>query len=295
MSLNQVRKFIENYEENISFVIGNGINRYNDKDNNRSWENLLHNLNSIDQVNSEPLIVKGFTYNEYFDMINAKTGIGSNSLNKSFIDLIKDWKPGTHHSVIVKYIMKLNATILTTNFDYCMAESVSSLKVHYDLLSEYYPWEAYHSERKKSKFRIYYINGMMEYYKSLRLGLNHYTASISKAREYLYSHEDSLYNIGENEWVGKDSWLHYFFHKNLIIFGLTLDTNEILLRWLLIQRNRYLKKIKKQELDCIYVHTISEARKKENHFEGRKLFLESMGVKTVQVKNYSEIYTGIFE
>ena len=57
----------------------------------------------------------------------------------------------------------------------------------------------------------------------------------------LLSHDFNEFFNGMNQsnWSGYYTWLHAFFNKDLFIFGLKLNNDEVFLRWLLIQRAKY--------------------------------------------------------
>jgi hypothetical protein len=84
-------------------------------------------------------------------------------------------------------------------------------------------------------------------------------------------------------WQGSGSWLHVVFNAPLLIFGLTLDQDEVFLRWLLIERARYFKKFPDLKKDAWYVH-VGELNR------GKQFFLEGVGVIPHPVANYDDVY-----
>ena len=81
------------------------------------------------------------------------------------------------------------------------------------------------------------------------------------------------------------NWLHIIFTKNLFIFGLKLEENEVFLRWLLIQRAKY-SKLYHRELKGWYVDTDIEA--------GKKFFLEKVGINTINLQD-SQDFKNLYE
>ena len=79
------------------------------------------------------------------------------------------------------------------------------------------------------------------------------------------------------------------FNKSLCIIGLTLDANEVFLRWLLIERKKYLNK-KKFDHEGWYICTNDEIKNQED----KKFFLNEMGFEVVDLGSYNDIYREIF-
>ena len=64
---------------------------------------------------------------------------------------------------------------------------------------------------------------------------------VERARKMIQSNGFNELFDGKNQynWIGGNTWLHVIFNKDLFIFGLSLEENEVFLRWLLIQRAKY--------------------------------------------------------
>lgn len=77
-----------------------------------------------------------------------------------------------------------------------------------------------------------------------------------------------------------------------MIVGLGLNTEETFLRWLLLQREKYLRLYNNEQHTGWYVMTKQENK---NTLEGKKFFLDHVGFKLVELDSYDEIYEGIFE
>jgi hypothetical protein len=80
------------------------------------------------------------------------------------------------------------------------------------------------------------------------------------------------------------TWMQIFFHKPLMILGLALAENEVFLRWLLIERAKYYKEFPARAQPAWYVHTLNENE------HGKHYFLNAVGVRSVAVASYEEIY-----
>ena len=319
--ISEIKSIIDNHKNDISFVIGNGINRYNGE---QSWQNMLLKIWNSVKDNTIDAIPQGISFTEFYDIIHIEydnyirklscvfDNIGStcskvnaagfshysyqnntesilntlkemdwsenktnllehlaiiNNQNKyTWGELIlsniqnliasdmKKWKPNIIHETIVLYIRSINAPILTTNYD---ANLNSSFDLQYYQLgkknfSKKNPWSAYYGKKMinpEDGFGIWNINGTIKYPESIKLGLSQYMDSINKAYGLLNGSKNEktddyqLKGKNINSWKGRNTWIHLFFNKSLFVFGLTLDENEIFLRWLLIQRSIYINPI----------------------------------------------------
>ena len=209
-----------------------------------------------------------------------------------------DWNPEPHHFEIVNKIRSLNAPILTTNFEETFAKTGDYYLKQTESkgFTDFYPWTSYHGDRQfdmpTDGFGIWYVNGMINYHRSLRLGLGHYMGSVERARNLLHrGKEESLFS-GKNVsfWKGHKTWLHIIFNKSLFVFGLGLEENETFLRWLLIDRIRYFKKFPSRKHKGWYLTT----RTGNPTEQGKKFFLEGVGFEVIEVDSFDDIYRNIW-
>ena len=84
----------------------------------------------------------------------------------------------------------------------------------------------------------------------------------------------------------RKTWLKIFYKSQLVVFGLALEENETILRWLLIQRARYHKRYNIQ-LDPNYFILIDEY---DNLSDGKKLFFKSLNFEFIHFKSSKEFY-----
>ena len=80
-----------------------------------------------------------------------------------------------------------------------------------------------------------------------------------------------------------------FFHKELYIIGLALEAQEISLRWLFMEREKYFRKFPEKRKKTIYVQVTENGTKKIS--ETKKFFLESLGIIIRELKTYDDIYS----
>ncbi len=286
-------------QSDIAFIVGNGINRFPDNPKAIAWEDLLMKLWTSFAPDSFKQIPKGITITEFYDMLeiaNTRKSTLHYQIQKEASKLLADWSYKEHHTAFVKKALALNAPVLTTNFDLVMPYSLS-LKQYYTEskhFTDFYPWSTYYGCQQLSNpldgFGIWYINGFVQYPRSIRLGLSHYMGSVEKARNLLHKGDGKrLFNArNRDSWNGIHTWLHILFHKPLCIFGLGMEENEVFLRWLLIERAKYFKKFPGRRKKGWYV-----APKKEQPDDralGKIKFLEAIGLALVETDDYSGIY-----
>ena len=205
---------------------------------------------------------------------------------------MKAWKPRAQHRAIVNWAIKYGVPVLTTNFDNTLGNATNCklFRIRNEGFTDFYPWESYYSkeslERPDSGFGIWHLNGMEKYYRSIRLGLTHYMGSVERARTLIYKgNERRLYSCKDlKNWRGANSWLHIIFNKPLAIFGLELSSNEIFLRWLLIERAKYFENFPNQRQPAWYFD------KQAKFNDGKLLLLESVGIEPVVISDYRELY-----
>jgi len=297
-----VKNILNNNQNNIAFIVGNGLNNYsaNKSGNfNLSWEQMLKELWGKISHDELSYLPKGTSFTEFYDILELKnTLIKENPINlqKTVVELIRDWIPTDDHVNVLSKIRSFNAPLLTTNFDdiFTKALMLKRYRIGIDGFTDIYPWTTYFSDSQfynnLDNFAIWHINGMLDYHRSIRLGLSHYMQSVSRVQALL--HNDSLENLffGKNQqnWAGKDSWLHIIFNKPLFIFGLGLEENETFLRWLLLQRKGYFKLFPHREQEGWYIN-------KGLIDEGKRFYLEYVGFKIIEMEEYVDIYEGIWE
>ena len=300
----------------LALVIGNGINRYKGSEEN-SWESLLKKL-SNKHLNRKK-IPKGISLTEFYDILDLSQDISGKKpqeasgkpLQKEFCSWTSKWQPSCHHKRIAAWANNNDVPVLTTNFDNTLGKAFDKNAIkctlrritdpHQQKFTDYYPWNSYYGLSDLNDpcggFGIWHINGLEHYHRSVRLGLLHYMGSVQRVRGWLHGGKRPLFSSKpkpkskiSDDWQGRNTWLHIVFNKNLLFFGIGLDENEIFLRWLLIQRERYFqfweqKDDPKMRKRAWYIHTDKSIKK------GKSLFLKSVGVVPVKVCNHDCIYS----
>ncbi|MEH6307591.1 hypothetical protein RYH73_18210 [Olivibacter sp. CPCC 100613] len=285
-------------EKDIAFIIGNGINRYPNNPNALSWEELLLKLWHQFSPEAYKFVPKGITITEFYDLLDLAS-IDSTAhpfqIQKKVSRLLKDWQPLDHHTSFVKWAERHNAPILTTNFDRTLSSLPSLRQFRFKApFTDFYPWSTYFSSHQLRNplegFGIWFINGFVSYHRSIRLGLSHYMGSIEKARNYIYKGGTrNLFNSKNRMiWNGANTWLHILFNKQLCIFGLGLEENEIFIRWLLIERAKYYRKFPSRRKKAWYI--VPKKEKPNEQSSGKMQFLQGIGINLIEAEGYPEIY-----
>lgn len=294
-----LKKIIRDNKSNIAFIIGNGINRYPDSPAGFSWEDLLLKLWKKYSKLKQNSIPKGLSLIEFYDLLDidlTESQSNKNVIQKEVKSIINKWTPLPHHKSIIEGIRRVNAPILTTNFDLALPRSLDLklFKTDSKPFTDYYPWGSYYGENQwnyaDDGFGIWFINGFIDYHRSIRLGLTQYMGSVERARGWIHKGQDRELFRGKNvyNWRGSKTWLHLIFNKSLCIFGLAFEENEVFLRWLLIERKKYFRQFPLRTKNGWYVQkkrkVITENEK------GKRFFLERIGFKIVEVDDYPDIY-----
>lgn len=289
-----MKTILRKHRSNIALVVGNGVNLFGAAKATNSWHELLVVLAKQNLPSSFGGVPSGVSLTEYYDVLDLKSDKSKSTkpLQQQFCDLMSSWKFFPHHKRIVEWAKQNNSPILTTNFEQVLSDAggCTLRRTRKGGFTDFYPWESYYSSHDISdpsnEFAIWHINGMQNYRRSVRLGLSHYMGSVERARGWLHKGNERRLFSGKNvrDWDGAVTWLHVIFNTPLLIFGLGLEENEVFLRWLLIERARYFKKFPDRKKDAWYVSTGDASS------DGKKFFLEGVGVKYLHVNGYDEIY-----
>ncbi len=84
--------------------------------------------------------------------------------------------------------------------------------------------------------------------------------------------------------------MHIVFNRSLVIIGLSLDETEVFIRWLLIERAKYFRKHPTRKHSGWFI----TKKSKERNMEGKKFFLNSVGIELIELDEYDDIYEGIW-
>jgi hypothetical protein len=287
-----LKQILQRRRADLALIVGNGIHRYRPESPN-SWDKLLMELARRYGVDVDR-VPQGTSATEFFDLLELRAGGRSGELARAFCDLMKGWRPLAHHERIMGWAVRHEVPVLTTNFDEVLSDAVGArlMRPRGKGFTSYYPWDSRFAARLHDNpcdgFGIWHINGLARYARSVRLGLTHYMGLAQRARPWLHHGENRLFKSRDGlNWPGRRTWLHLIFNKPLLIFGLGLREDEVFLRWLLIERARYLSWVSDRHHDAWYVYLHDP---KDPTEAGRIFFLERIGIRCIPAASYDSIY-----
>lgn len=256
---------------------------------------------SLKQLNDK---IKGFNTPEFqskmemaitFSSLGDKLGVALRSrLIATICSSMKKWDFTSVHKRVALFAQEYKLPILTTNYDNLLALSVNARLFDYgtNVSSESFPISCCFTNCKCpnfNEFGIWHINGMIQYPKSILIGLSHYMRSLEKVRSLIFPSNDYNAELFQgNHWgfvTLKDTWINLIFSRHLIILGLTLDKDEVLLRWLLLERAKYFALFPYNSKRGFYI--VPESEKVDN---GKQLFFNNVGIEIVRVPDYDAVY-----
>ena len=265
-----------------AILLGNGIN--NLEKTFLDWKSLLY------KIGGENLNFEGLTYSEMYDFIEMQSANGKELKLKvcAYLKSPSIEKLQTHYQFL-NLVQSENCPVLTTNFDLALETSkeLTFFRTENKGFTRFYPWDTYYSQEKLQHptdgFGIWHIHGLTRYYDSVRLGLTDYMGSVEKARNWIHKGDSRLFN-GKNQgnWRGKDTWLHIWFNMPLIIVGLKLESQEVFIRWLLIERERYFRQFEERRKKTVFISTGNDS--KINNF------LNNLNIDHQITNNYADLY-----
>jgi len=301
MSVNNIKSIFSRNRNDLAFIFGNGINLHYNK-RNVSWTDLLLGLWDKHSFKTKSSIPTGITFTEFYDILEiqnySQDNFGS-KLQKDVVARMDEWIPSESQNLVLNKIKKLKAPLLTTNFDDLIPKSLrlNFNKIPSSKFTDYYPWSCYYSDRELADpvdgFGVWYINGMLKYHRSIKLGLSQYMGNVERARKLIHGHTENISFEGKNQplWPGHKTWLHIIFNKSLFICGLSLGVTEIFIRWLLIERAKYFRKFPDKKHKGWFVLK----KGKNPQIKGKKFFLESVGFEIIEINDYQSMYEDIWK
>jgi len=275
---------IVNRHPKVAFLIGNGPNLAAKIM--PSWKELLKSASDT------PIRfgVDGLSNTEVYDLVEISSDEPKEIKNrvKNRLEILPHYNTSIHKR-LMEFAITNNSPVLTTNFDEVFEKSVNAELLHIDSkgFTRFYPWKTYYGFTQHNLptdgFGIWKVHGDVRYTDSIRLGLTEYMGSSERARKLIHNGQDRLFNGKRQElWSGHQTWLHIWFNLPIVIFGLAYGIDEVFLRWLLIERRRYLN-IYNRPLNVYYVS-------KETPVPSVSNLMLNLDVKLVSINDYSELY-----
>ena len=302
--MNEFKEKISEYNGDFVFLIGNGINKF--MNNAVSWNDLLMHLirdKGLQLPESLKNVLKGdeskvyLTFPEIFSLANIEWEKQKlpkdNSLKKEIILFFLKQKKPWASCALLDYAARTRKNIITTNYDFNIEKVLkintapTTLPNITDISKKspyYYLFECF---TKVDSAKVWHIHGHCGKSSSVKLGIDDYSNTFSYIKARLFRNGlDHINPADGNQWYGFASCLGPFITKPLVIAGCGLQSDELLLRQLLLYnfRARNIKDTKRSPFPGgIY---LSGPQKDKN----KKAFLESLGFSFVEFENYSDIY-----
>ena len=270
--------------EKVAFLIGNGPNLAANIM--PSWKDLLISAAVVPIA----FAVDGLTNTEVYDLVelHSENVHDVKERVKNKLELLPTYNLSIHRR-LMEFASTNNSPVLTTNFDEAFEHSIDAQLFHIDSkgFTRFYPWKTYYGHEQLTLptdgFGIWKIHGDVKYKDSIRLGLTDYMGSAERARKLIHNGDDRLFKGKRQEfWQGHQTWLHIWFNLPIVIIGLGYGIDEVFLRWLLIERRRYLN-IYHDPMEVYYISKCAPAPAINN-------LMQNLGVEIVLINDYSEIY-----
>ena len=275
---------IVNEHQKVAFLIGNGPNLAANIM--PSWKDLL--TSAADRPITYE--VEGLSNTEIYDLVelHSENGHDVKARVKNKLEILPTYNLDIHRR-LMEFARINNSPVLTTNFDEAFERSIDAQLFHiYSKgFTHFYPWKTYYGHKQlelpTDGFGIWKIHGDVRYKDSIRLGLTDYMGSAERARKLIHNGDDRLFKGKRQEsWQGQQTWLHVWFNLPIVIFGFGYGIDEVFLRWLLIERRRYLN-IFEDPMEVYYISKGTPAPAINN-------FMQNLGVKVRFINEYPEIY-----
>ena len=285
--------------ENRVLLIGNDINNATS---NYSWADLLTDLIDFAKLTKAPSMDnKPFPlyYEEIFLSSARKYGTKESRLKAYIAAKSRRLVPNEIHHEILNLGTK---NILTTNYDLTL-EKVITKNTKKLKNSGYIKESLYNIFRinKVNDINFWHIHGSELAPRSITLGYEHYGGYLQQMRNYVvtgtkrnYSKKDFApihIRLKENQ-INFESWIDYFFTRDIDIFGLNFDFVEMHLWWLLTYRAR-IKVIKHAEI----TNTIRYfyPKKYENQSKHKLELFKANDVQTIPIEMVGDDRIGYYK
>ncbi len=287
-----LKTLLKHHHQDLALIIGNGINRYNSDSGITSWDAMLMELWERHTQGKPKDIPLGISLTEFYDALDLSSTLANKNLQKEFCAFLDGWQAKKHHLRVMYWAQHHAVPVLTTNFDETLSDCLDLELHHADAsgFTDFYPWASCFSSGKiinpAEEFAVWHINGIKRYSRSIRLGLSHYMGSVERARALIHKGGSKrlFAEKHQGQWNGCNTWLHCIFNNKLMFVGLGLDTSEVFLRWLLIERAKYFKANPARRREAYYLHAGRDLS------QGQIIFLKSVGCEVIKLPDYDQLY-----
>ena len=295
-----LREKLSRYSGNFTFLIGNGINLYFQQS--LSWNKLLSRiieknglalprsvLNVLNAKKSQP----GLTFPEIASLIEgiSKAEDGSRQSLKKAIAACFEGKGSC--CALLDYAQRTQKNIITTNYDFTIEDSLGIRRFPRSKEAPVSNKSLYHylfeCFKEENSARVWHIHGHCHSPRSIRITLEDYVNTLKYMETCLFLKNGKHFSPWDgNGWLGESSCLGTFFNKPLVIVGCGLQSEEVLLRGLLLRKLRKVQPSPRSKSPVknggLYLSGPS------NEDRGKKAFFEAVGIEFVRFQNYVDLY-----
>jgi hypothetical protein len=330
----EARQVLSEEGRSLALLIGNGVNLASETGPAVGWQKLVDDLIAFaSQHSREPHLTRArlsslrdrqeraASLPEIVDLAAAwmadsgkavHAGSAEGRLQRRIVDALGQLKPGQSHQSVVGWAARLGVPVLTTNYDHSLQQAFPGEQCTQWRFrtgrrnSDYYPWDRYYAPKPISDtlcgFAVWHIHGDSAFRRSIRAGLHQYMGMVQRLRGLLSPVAEEVLKHRKRRASGSEKgvpaffrapWLRLLLGKKLWIQGLALSTDEVSVRWMLIQRFRYWRRYRPDSLETgWYVH--GGARPGRRLDGGRRAFLQSIGLRVIEIGETDDVYSDIF-
>ena len=286
------------------------------------WDSLLQELCDIYEIPITTRKLRDISFPELASLAEIKISSDTNGtalksiaqFKGNLIELITKYQiEQDQHPVykrLLHYAKEYNMPIITTNFDMLLSQGFNEHRLSFKddtffSSNDSYIWNYCYSDIQDhpdtdnfrdfiNGFSVWHIHGNIKHPRSIKIGLDDYVNNCAKVKSMMSrkSKNDTLttlFDLQPDKWIGRNTLLDIIFHKNLIIVGLSLESQEVFLRWLLIQRKKYLNAmLNKYHAFRPKAWFVSKGDLCET--SPQSLFFRTCGVEPISVEKYCDIY-----
>lgn len=215
-----------------------------------SWDDLLVELVDFVHASGKIEIDRAKPFPLLYEEINLEAQRNQARTESEIKSKVAETIKKLIHNEIHQEIIQLGITdILTTNYDLTLESALQSntKKLTNKGIIKEFTFSLFR-KYEIDKTNFWHIHGDQNYSNSIILGFGRYGDYLQKMRDYIVTGTRDNYKdfrfaplskrLKNHELTG-ESWVDFFFTKDVFILGLSLDFVEIHLWWLLTTRARF--------------------------------------------------------
>ena len=291
-----------------TLLLGNGVNKYLEAEV-LSWKELIREVWQEVLGETAPTFPAGLGYLEVMELLlyqmheprkrrDAKSRI-KNGIRRVMLDWSRQMDLFQPERVaVVRALGRRYANIITTNYDRILPDFLGRSDATFvhkkktdagDLgyFTHHYPWTGYFPYAcDHGPGKIWHIHGTIDLVDSICITVTDYYGAIERANTRL----NARYKAGDasSRLYYEQSLFRPFLEGNLLIAGLTLNSNELFLRWLLFYKAR-----RRQGRVC-YCYVKQQGRKEGIPRDVEFLFTQ-LGYEFREYADHDALYRGLVE